>query len=304
MTRRSLLASAVVFAAKRDVRASPNRIRLGGPVFLKSDDPGELAAEHRKLGYSAAYCPQLDVKDTQRIRATQRAFAKAEVVIAEVGAWKNLLDPDQGKRSANVRYVTEQCAVADAVGARCCVDIAGSYNPNVWYGPDPKNLSKEFFDATVENCRHIIDSVKPRRTKFTIEMMGWNLPDGPDCYRDLIRAVDRPAFGVHMDVCNGVNCPKRFYNNSAFIGECFSKLGPWIVSCHAKDLQWLPEMNVHFVEVVPGRGQIDYRRYLTEIAKLSQDVPLMMEHLKTPEEYQEAARYIHKAGSSAGLTFF
>lgn len=304
MTRRSLLASAAALIAERPLRAIANRIRLGGPVFLKSDDPDELAAEHHRWGYSAAYCPKLDVNDRERIQATERAFAKARVVIAEVGAWKNLLDPDQGKRNANLHYVTEQCAVGDAVGARCCVDIAGSYNPSVWYGPDPKNLSKEFFDATVENCRHIIDAVKPRRTKFTIEMMGWNLPDGPDSYLDLIRAVDRPAFGVHLDVCNGVNCPKRFYNNSEFIGECFSKLGPRIVSCHAKDLQWLPEMNVHFVEVVPGRGQIDYRRYLTELAKLPGDVPLMTEHLKTPEEYKEAVRYIRKVGNGVGLEFF
>ena len=32
-------------------------VRLGGPIFLKSDDPGELAREHRRLGYSAAYFP-------------------------------------------------------------------------------------------------------------------------------------------------------------------------------------------------------------------------------------------------------
>ncbi len=29
-------------------------------------------------------------------------------------------------------------------------DIAGSFNPTVWYGPDPKNLSEEFFDLTVD----------------------------------------------------------------------------------------------------------------------------------------------------------
>ena len=40
--------------------------------------------------------------------------------------------------------------------------------------------TKEFFDATVENCRKVIDAVKPKRTKFTIEMMPWSLPDGPD----------------------------------------------------------------------------------------------------------------------------
>jgi sugar phosphate isomerase/epimerase len=212
-----------------------------------------------------------------------------------------MLDPDAAKRRENLAYVTERCALADAVGARCCVDIAGSYNPDVWYGPNPKNLSKEFFDATVENCRHILDAVKPTRTKFTIEMMGWNLPDGPDTYLDLIHAVDRPAFGVHLDVCNGVNCPQRFYNNGAFIDECFKKLGPWIVSCHAKDLQWIVELNVHFLEVVPGRGQIDYRRYLKGLSQL--DAPLMIEHLKTPEEYAEAAAYIRTVARQTGIHF-
>ena len=302
-SRRSLL-TAAAFAplAARKAQGKGNLIRLGGPMFLKSEDPAELAAEHRKLGYSAAYCPPVKVSETERVRAIERAFRDAGVVISEVGAWKNMLDPDTTKRHENLAYVTERCALADAIGARCCVDIAGSYDPTVWYGPNPKNLSKEFFDATVENCRSILDSVKPRRTKFTIEMMGWSIPDGPDSYLRLIHAVDRPAFGVHMDVCNGVNSPTRFYENSAFIGECFSKLGRWIVSCHAKDLKWVTELNVHFLEVVPGRGQIDYRRYLTEVSKLN-DVPLMMEHLKTAEEYQEAATYIRRIGAEAGLSF-
>ena len=304
LTRRSALAGLAAAIPVSAFESRPiGRIRLGAPIFLKSDDPIQLAQEHRRLSYSAAYCPQADIRDKDRIRAIETAFADAGVVIAEVGAWKNMLDPDGDKRRENLAYVTERCVLADAVGARCCFDIAGSYNPTVWYGPNRRNLSKEFFDATVENCRHIIDAVKPSRTKFTIEMMGWNLPDGPDSYVDLIRAVDRPAFGVHLDVCNGVNCPQRFYNNSEFIGECFRKLGRWIVSCHAKDLQWITELNVHFLEVVPGRGEIDYRRYLSELNQLAGDTPLMIEHLKTPEEYDEAAKYIRSVAGEAGIRF-
>jgi sugar phosphate isomerase/epimerase len=302
-TRRSFVAGTAGLGLASQVRASGHPVRFGGPVFLKSDDPVELAREHRRLGYSAAYCPQAALTDMSRVRAIETAFAKANVVIAEVGAWKNMLDPDAEKRRDNLAYVTERCALADAVGARCCVDIAGSYNPAVWYGPNPKNLSKDFFDATVENCRKILDSVKPKRTRFTIEMMGWSLPDGPDSYLSLIRAVDRPAFAVHLDVCNGINCPKRFYENSAYIHECFSKLGRWITSCHAKDLAWITEMNVHFLEVVPGRGQIDYSSYLQEVGKISRGVPLMMEHLKTAAEYDEGARYIRGVAAKAGVTF-
>lgn len=304
-SRRSFLAGAAASIASLPARgaAAKNPVLLGGPIFLKSDDPDELAREHRRLGYSAAYCPQAVATDRERTRAIENAFRKANVVIAEVGAWKNMLDPDDAKRKANLQYVIERCALAEAVAARCCVDIAGSYNPDVWYGPNPKNLSKEFFDATVENCRTILDTIKPKRTKFTIEMMGWNLPDGPDAYLDLIKAVDRPAFGVHLDICNGINSPRRFYENSKYIDECFAKLGPHITSCHAKDLKWIPEMNVHFLEVVPGRGQIDYRSYLNGVASLPGQPPLMLEHLKTAEEYEEGKRYIQTVGSSIGVRF-
>jgi sugar phosphate isomerase/epimerase len=213
-----------------------------------------------------------------------------------------MLDPDEQKRRQNLRFVTGRLALAEAVGARCCVDIAGSYDPKIWYGPHPENLSQKFFDATVENCRRVIDEVKPKRTRFTLEMMGWSLPDGPDSYLKLIKAVDRKAFAVHLDVCNGINSPARYYRNAEYTAECFRRLGPWIVSCHAKDLEWVVEMNVHFLEVVPGRGKMDYRAYLTELSKLKVAAPLMLEHLKTPEEYEEGKKYIQGVARELGLS--
>jgi sugar phosphate isomerase/epimerase len=308
MRRRDFLvaSAAVPFLMMRPQSAAKGQtrpIRLGGPIFLKSDDPAELAREHRRLGYSAAYCPSATAADGDRVRAIRSAFAAENVLIAEVGAWRNMLDPDPQKRADNLKYVTDRLALADVVEARCCVDIAGSYNPSVWYGADPKNVSQQFFDATVENCRTVIDAVKPRATKFSIEMMGWSLPDGPDSYLKLIRAVDRPAFAVHMDVCNGINSPTRFYQNREFIAECFSKLGKWIVSCHAKDLAWVPEYNVHFKEVVPGKGQMDYAEYLRQLSRLGVDAPLMLEHLQTPEEYTEGRDYIRSVGNHIGVSF-
>jgi sugar phosphate isomerase/epimerase len=291
MTRRSLLLTPLLaFGAARSVR-------LGGPIFLKSDDPAELAREHRHLGYSAAYCPAGNPSDIKK------AFAKEDVVIAEVGAWRNMLDPDSTKRRDNLRYVAERLHLADEVGARCCVDIAGSFNPDLWYGPNPKNLSKEFFDATVENCRKLIDEVKPTQTKFSIEMMPWSLPDGPDSYVKLIHAVDRKAFGVHLDVCNVINTPDRYYRNSEVITECFQKLRPWILSCHGKDLAWETkgEYNVHFQETIPGRGQINYSTYLKELTTV--DAPLMLEHLKSAQDYAEARAYIHRVADQSGVKF-
>jgi len=291
MTRRSLLLTPLL------AFGSIHPIRLGGPIFLKSDDPRELAREHRRLGYSAAYCPNGNPAEIKK------AFAAENVVIAEVGAWRNMLDPDPVKRRDNMAYVAQRLQLAEEVGALTCVDIAGSYNPDLWYGPNPKNLSKEFFDATVENVRELIDEVKPIATKFSIEMMPWSLPDGPDSYVKLIHAVDRKAFGVHLDVCNVINSPDRFYRNAEVITECFQRLRPWILSCHAKDLAWETknEYNVHFQETVPGRGQVDYATYLRELTTVN--APLMLEHLKTAEDYTEARAYLRRVAAQSGVSF-
>lgn len=274
--------------------ASAGALLIGAPVFLKSDDPAALAREHRRLGYSAAYCPAVRIGEKEKLRAIEAAFAKENVVIAEVGAWKNLLDVDPVKRKENFDYVVERMAIADEVGARCCVDIAGSYNEKSWFGPHPKNLSQEGFDATVENCRRILDAVKPKRSFFTLEVMGWTYPDTPDNYLRLVKAIDRKGFAVHLDVCNAINSPEKFYRSGALIDECFRKLGSHIKSCHAKDLEWVVELNVHFLEVIPGKGEVDYRAYLRGLRSLKTAVPLMLEHLKTAEEYKQGFDYIRK----------
>src|SRR4051812_10317397 len=194
---------------------------VGAEVLLDSHDPEALAREHVRLGYRAAICPEVSIDDTDTIVAVRESFARHGVLIAEVGAWRNIQTPDGAARKANIAYVVHQLAVADAVAARCCVDVAGSFDGATLSGPHPQNLSREFFDATVETCRAIIDAVKPTRSYLTLEMKGWNLPDGPESYLALLHAIDRPAFAVHIDVFNAINSPYRFYGSGNFIRECF-----------------------------------------------------------------------------------
>ena len=308
LKRLAATASLAAVGRSRSVEASektqsPYPIRLGKPWPKKIDDPEELALAHRKLNYSAAYCPPVGLNDKERIRDIEAAFRKHDVVIAEVGRWCNLMDADPAQREANLQKVTDGLALAEAVGARCCVDIAGSFNKEVWYGPHPDNLTKKYFDAAVENARKIIDAVKPKRAKFGYEMMGWALPDSVHAYLRMIKAVDRAAFAAHLDPCNLVNSPRRFYNNTDLLNECFDKLGPHIVSCHAKDLTWDVEMNVHFREVPVGSGKVDYRTYLKRLAQLKHQPPLMLEHCAQDAEYEQGAKHIRETGRQIGIRF-
>jgi sugar phosphate isomerase/epimerase len=180
------------------------------------------------------------------------------------------------------------------------VNIAGTLAQE-WDGPHPENLSRETFALIVDTVRDIVDSVEPRRTFYSLEPMPWSPPDSPDGYLELIRAIDRPRFAVHLDPVNFINSPARFYDNAGLLRECFAKLGPQIKSCHAKDITLANELTVHLAEVRPGLGALDYRVFLTEMDRLDPDTPLLVEHLPTDAEYAAAVAHIRGVAGELGL---
>ena len=279
-------------------------MRLGGQVFVDSADPEVVAKAHREAGYRAAFAPWgLRLAETERIAAIREAYAGQDVVIAEVGVWNNLMDPDEGKRKANVEAMKEGLALAEELGALCAVNIAGSLNPNRWDGPHPQNFGRDAFDLAVGNAREVIDAVKPKRTKLTYEMMPFCIPDSADCYLRLMEAVDRPAFGVHLDVVNVINGVYRYFDTTSVIEECFEKLGPHIASCHLKDITLSDELTVHLNECMVGEGDFDIATYLLEVQKLPHQPPVLLEHLKTKEEFDHARTYVLGLAQQIGVDF-
>ncbi|WP_218103814.1 sugar phosphate isomerase/epimerase family protein [Paenibacillus hemerocallicola] len=278
--------------------------------FAESD-PYEIARAHKKFGYSAAFCPAVSMNDMARIKEIREAFELEDVMIAEVGAWRNLIDQDLQRRQQNLDFVCDKLAAAEEVGAKCCVDFIGSILSNenkglpmLPFDPHPFNLSEEGFELTVETVRNIIDAVKPKRTKFALEFMQWQLPDSAESCLELIRAVDRPQFAAHMDPCNIILTPRQYFDNGALIRNAFQLLGPYIVSCHAKDLHMRSQLALHLDEVIPGKGVLDYRTFLTEIDKLPGQIPLLLEHLNISEEYAQGRDYIVSVGRDVGVNFY
>jgi sugar phosphate isomerase/epimerase len=282
------------FPSKGSDFKAKSKLRLGGPLFEKYDSPESWVAAVKNTGYRAAYCPVGLGTSKDEIKAYKKAADKADILIAEVGAWSNPISPDKKTAKEAFDKCVASLDLADQIEAKCCVNIAGSRNEKNWAGPHQENFSEDTFDMIVETTRKIIDKVKPKNTFFTLEAMPWVFPESADAYLRLIKAIDRKAFAVHLDPVNMVVSPAVFYRNGNMIKECFQKLGPYIKSCHAKDLilkepTAMPEFN----EVQPGLGQMDYRVFLSELKKFP-GVPLMMEHLQTAEEYKAGADYILK----------
>jgi sugar phosphate isomerase/epimerase len=299
-----LAAGAMAWTSRPQARAAASTsapLRLGGPVFEKYDNPDGWVKAVKNLGYSAAYCPVRASAPDVQVRTYARAARNAGIIIAEVGAWSNPISPDEKTRRAALEKCKTQLALADRIGARCCVNISGSRG-EMWDGPSEKNLTDETFEMIVETTRAIIDEVKPTRTYFALETMPWAYPDSADSYVALLKAIDRKRFAVHMDPVNLVCSPQRYYSSGALIRECFEKLGPYIKSCHAKDILLQTKLTTHLDEIRPGLGGLDYGAFLTELSKLP-DTPLMLEHLKGAEEYRLAAEYVRGVAKKVGLSF-
>ena len=275
-------------------------MRLGGPVFKSINGPEDWAKAVREKGYRAAYCPVQPGAPATEVAAYEKAAKKAGIIISEVGIWKNTLSPDPKERKMALEHSKACLFLADSIGAVCAVNISGSRGPK-WDGPYAPDLDETTFQMIVETTREIIDSVKPVRAVFTIETMPWMVPDSAESYLELIRAVDRPSLGAHFDPVNMINCPRRYFDNAEFVRDFVECLGPYIKSCHAKDILLGDRLTVHLEEVRPGTGGLDYASFLKAVNSLGPEIPLMLEHLDTESDYDKAAGHIRQTAKAASI---
>ena len=276
-------------------------MRLGGPILEAFDGPAGWIAALRQRGYTTATWPLGADADDATVDAFVAAAAEADIVIAEVGAWNNNpLNANENVRQQAIANIQERLALADRVGACCCVNVAGSRGDR-WDGPDAHNYSAEAFEQIVASVQTIIDGVRPTRTFYTLEPMPWMLPDSVESYVALLEAIDRPQFAVHFDPVNIVTHPRLYYDNGAMIRAFCAELGPHIKAVHAKDTLLHGDLTAHLDEVPPGQGNLDYATLLAELEQLNPDMPVLMEHFHDESAYETGAAYIRRVAAEVGV---
>ena len=277
-------------------------MRLGGSIMKPYNSPTEWLAHVRELGYSCVIFPV----DSSAPKQVQRDYAACcrdnNLLIGEVGVWRNVMDRDPAARERNIAYAIRQLEMAEEVGANCCVNISGSPG-DLWDGYHPSLDSQEVYDDVIATTRRIIDAVKPTRTCYSLEPMPWMVPESPEQYLQLLRDMARPgAFRVHLDYCNMINSLDRYRHASEFITKCFTLLKDDIVSVHAKDVAitdgYLP---VCIGEVPPGEGSIDLPLVTRLAHGLGEDTPVFVEHLPDHEAYVKAVAAMRAAAEKAGV---
>ena len=274
-------------------------MRLGGTLCC--DNPAEWESLLVSSGFRAITAPFTCDTPREEVSRLCRIAEKHDVLLAEVGVWRNPFDRETG--AANLDYAVRQLRLADELDIPCCVNIAGTESAAGWDAADRSNYTEATYERIVSSIRVIIDGAKPRRAFYCLEPMPWMIPDGPDVYLQLMKDVDREQFAVHMDFVNMINSPRRYLDAEGFIEECFRKLGPYIKSTHLKDSRMDPlQLTTVLNECSPGEGGLDFVRVLRIIDRyLPKDAPVLLEHMSTYEEYRRAYEYTAARAEEAGV---
>ncbi len=276
-------------------------MRLGGSVMKPYNSPEQWLAHVRELGYSAVIFPVNSDASPSVRKAYLDCAQENDLLIGEVGVWKNLFSPNKAEADEAFAYSVKQLELAEQVGARCCVNISGSFGEH-WDGYHPDNYSKQTYERIVEISRRIIDEVRPVHTTYSLEPMPWMVPDSPEAYLQLLKDVDRKAFSVHLDFTNMINSVQRYHERDAFVRHCFELLGPHIVSIHAKDVRMgAGDLPCSILEVQPGEGVIDLGAVTRMAHALGEDTPVFVEHLPDHASYMAAAAHMRSVATAAGV---
>lgn len=266
-------------------------MRLGTSSPLGNSTAREWADNQIKLGCKAVVFPLDCNAPKEKIDEYKNAADEAGLMIAEVGIWRNAMSLDPDEEKANTDYCIRQLKLADCLGARCAVNVAGAMGPR-WDGHYKENFSDKTWKKIVDKTREIIDAAEITNTYFSLEPMPWMFPTGPEEYLCLIEDVARERFAVHLDPINMINSADRYFNIESFLDKCIDMLGGKIRSCHIKDVHLKEEYTFQLEECAPGRGEFPLLYYMKKIDELDKDMPIILEHLSTDEDYIKYMKYL------------
>ena len=293
MTRRHLLlgAGAASLAASLpalapDWKAKAKRnLRLGVFTHLYARFPvAEAAARMRADGFHSAVLEYqfADVRfdplapDWNAAAKITAAFEKAQLRVAALAAYYNIVDPDLVRRHRSEERMRAVLTNWKRLGSPIVCTETGTLNEKSEWAESPENYT----EAAYVKCRDIIAGLAAHAqaagATLAIEAYWRNVIDSAARAERLFKDVSSPALQLVMD-------PSNYFRNAdlprmrPILEDLFRRVGSHVVIAHAKDVKATPTG-----QDLPaaGLGGLDYPLFLGLLARLDKPLDLIIEHLE------------------------
>ena len=289
--------------AKRDLAPGATPVRLATRMVRGAgEQPEETVRRIRDAGYTAVNTQPSQWNDAE-LTDMRAALKKYDVTVFEVGAYSNIIHPDQKRRQEILAAIVMKFDDAEKIGCPMVATVSGCCDPEYLINPHPDNWTRETWDVLVGSVRQILKDTAGMKVSLGMEAQVTTNIDGPKAHRRLIDDVGDGRCAVNLDPTNMVSLA-TYFHTTELLNECFDLLGESILGCHAKDTYILPDIQtVHVQEVCPGKGVMDYETFLTRMSRMKWPRALFPEHIKD-EEFPEADAYIAKVARETGVKLY
>lgn len=204
----------------------------------------------------------------------------------------NTLDPDPAKRDAIHQHLRR---IMDAAQR---LDV---HTVSTFVGRDPRKTQSENLDEMGRVFAPLLDYAAARSVRVAIEncpMPGWqfeglpgNLAYSPLLWDEMFTRLPQPNFGLNLDPSHLVWLGVDYY---AMVAPYAAR----IFHTHAKDTQIFPDKrerysilnsgwNTWWLYRIPGRGEIDWKRWAQALQANGYNGALSIEHEDPDYEHTE-----------------
>lgn len=284
-------------------------MRLGMSGCFLPDDMNDLTAATcrrvRDLGFSGIFTrfrandPHTTPR-SQADRVRQTLADEGVRLFQTTGYWQNLVTPDEGQRREAVRTVQAALRLAGWLGSRGIDTGPGSMNPAGPWFPHPDNWTASARRQLVKSLKECAQAAEDAGVFLSLEGHQLVTLESPEVTRDVLAEVDSPWVRSDYDSANWIT-RETVYDTTAALNHHFDVLGPYIVSCHAKDVWLENRLTLHLQDGCPGLGQVDFRTLFRRMESLSPDYPVIVEGAQT-EELPQVSDLFHGLAAELGIT--
>ena len=295
---------------KRDLTPGKTPVRLATGMARQGNEAFEIMVKQvRDSGYTSVVTgpdPWHDMKESE-LAELRTALKKFDVVVYEVGGYRNMLHTVEEERQKNLKHLARCIEAAEKIGCPMVGTISGSRDPRNLridnFAPHPDNWTKATWNLLISGVRQVLRDTSGCKAALGMEAQVTTNQDGPKAHRRLMDDVGDPRLKVNLDPTNMISL-ETYYHTTELLNECFDLLGEDILGCHAKDTYIISDQQtVHVQEVCPGRGVLDYETYLVRLSRMKWPRSLLPEHIPG-DQYIEAKAYIEKVAAKVGVKMY
>lgn len=215
-------------------------------------------------------------------------YRKAGIHIHSLGVYTNLIHPDPAERAANLAFFESMISVGDHLGTLTFITEAGHYhNPKEPEPRIPLHFQEEVWQQMVATGRELAKMAESYGAKILMEPFYRGFLASAKRLRLFLEDINSPRVRALLDPANLIEVND--------LDEMFNQLAPWIDCIHAKDRKLHVDRGVG-----AGKGDLDYKKFVTLAAKHTPGAPLILEYVGL-KDYKEALAHLRAAMKEAGV---